>query len=215
MSFSLPDGSKVFIATGLAGALNVTAASNANPSVLASAAHGLANGDEFLFNSGWEEANESIFRAASVAAGTLAAEKLDATDTNWFPAGAGIGTIQKISGWTEIQQITDVALNGGDPKYANVPLLSRKRDINLPAGFNAASCVLTIADDPTLAGQIALAAAGRTTAKRAFKILMAGAGPGYFFGHVAFNDMPTLRKGSANTVQATIAILGNFTRYAS
>jgi hypothetical protein len=150
-----------------------------------------------------------------VATNTLNAEGLDTSDTTWFPAGTGTGTIQAVTGWTEIQQITDISMNGGDPKFATVALLSRRRDISLPAGFNAMTCSVTLADDPALAGQIALKTASRTTAKRMFKIIMAGSGPAYFYGHVSFNDMPLLRKGNANTVQASISILGNFTRYAS
>lgn len=215
MSFNLPDGSKIYVGTTLGSAIAVSGITNANPAVATANAHGLSNLDEFLFLSGWEEANESVFRAAGVTANTLNVENLDATDTDWFPAGTGGGTIQKVTAWTEIQQITNIQMNGGDPKYATVELLSRKRDINLPAGFNASNIVLTMADDPTLSGQAALKTASRTIAKRPFKILMAGGGKGYFYGHVAFNDMPQLNKGQANSVTATISLLGNFTRYAT
>jgi hypothetical protein len=215
MSFSLPDGSKIYISAGLGAPITVSAASNANPAVLTATAHGQSNGAEFLFNSGWEEANDSAYRATAVATNTLSVEGLDTSDTNWFQAGSGTGSIQVITGWTEIQQVTDISMNGGDPKYATVGLLSRRRDISLPAGFNAMQVQITIADDPLLAGQVALSAANRTIAKRVFKVAMAGSGPAYFYGNVAFNNTPIMRKGQANTVQATISVLGQFTRYAS
>lgn len=215
MSFALPDGSKVYISASLGAPIAVTAASNANPAQLTAAAHGLANGAEFIFFSGWEEANETPFRVASTATNTFSADGLDTSDTAWFQNGAGTGTIQAITGWTEIQQVTDIALQGGDPKYATVGLLSRRRDISLPAGFNAMTAQITLADDPALAGQMALKTASRTIAKRAFKIQMAGSGPAYFYGNVAFNDTPQMRKGQANTVTASISVLGNFTRYAA
>lgn len=218
MSFALPDGSKIYIATTLGSVMTVQTASNGNPASLGVTAHGLQAGAEFIFFSGWEEANETPFRVGPApSTNAFLAEGLDTSDTSWFQNGAGGGTIIPIpsNGWTEIAQVTDIAMNGGDPKYATVGLLSRRRDISLPAGFNAMTCTITIADDPALAGQIALKTASRTIAKRAFKIQMAGSGPAYFYGNVAFNDLPAMRKGQANTVQATISVLGNFTRYAS
>ena len=52
MSYNSPEGSKFYFSTTFAAAKTVTAASNANPAVLTSVAHGYSDGDEFLFTSG-------------------------------------------------------------------------------------------------------------------------------------------------------------------
>ena len=51
MSFSLPDGSKFFLASGLATALSVSALTNANPAV-ATCTNSFSANDEVLMNSG-------------------------------------------------------------------------------------------------------------------------------------------------------------------
>lgn len=215
MSFSLPDGSKFFISTGVAAALTVSGLSNANPAVATSTAHGLLAGDEILLYSGWEDANESVFRVASPAANTFAVSGLDTTDTQWFPAGTGTGTAAKISGWQEIQQLTNVAASGGDAQFATVELLSRRNAIQIPTRFNATSLTLTMADDPNLAGYQALQSASRGLKQRAFKLLLAGGGTAYGFGYVALNEMPQLNKGQVNTVTASLSLTGRFIRYSS
>lgn len=216
MSFSLPDGSKLFIGTVSTTTIAVSAITNANPAVATvPSGHGLVSGDIALFNSGWEEADATPFRITSSLSTSVGLEGLDSSDTAWFTAGAGTGTLQLITFSTEIAQVTDITMQGGDPKYATVGLLSRRRDISLPAGFNAMSIQITLADDPALAGQQALVAANRTIAKKPFKIQMPGSGPAYWYGNVAFNNAPQIRKGQANTVQATVSLLGQFNRYAS
>lgn len=216
MSISIPDGAKLWIGTTLGSLVTVSAASNANPTQLTvPSGHGIADTNEFILMTGWEDATESVYRATGSGATTFNAEGLDTSDTSWFTPGNGVGSVQEITAWTEIAQVTDIQMSGGDPKYATVGLLSRRRDIQIPAGFNPMSIAITLADDPLLTGQIALKGAGRTGAKRAFKLQMPGSGPAYWYGAVAFNDAPQIRKGQANTVQATVSLQGNFTRYAT
>ncbi|WP_157266642.1 phage tail tube protein [Azohydromonas aeria] len=215
MSFAIPDGAKLFIGTVSTTIINATLSTGSPAVATIASGHGLVNGDEVLLNSLWEESDATLFRLINQLSTSVGLEGLDSTDTSYFAPSSNTGSLQKITGWTEVAQVTDIAMNGGDPKFATVGLLSRRRDINLPAGFNPMSITITLADDPALTGQIALKVAGRSTAKRPFKMLMPGSGPAYWFGNVSFNDAPQIRKGQANTVQATVSLLGQFNRYAS
>lgn len=215
MAFTLPDGSKVLIGTALGSAINVSAITNANPAVATATGHGLANGDEILFVSGWEDANENIFRVGGSATNSFNMEGLDSSATNWYPAGSGVGTVQKVTTWQEIQQITNIQASGGDPQYATVELLSRRNATNIPTRFNATTLTLTLADDPTLAGYQALVTASRGLLKRAFKFVLTGGSVGYGYGYVALNEMPAMNKGQVNTVQASITLLGKYIRFSS
>ncbi len=213
MSFSLPDGSKFYLGTTLASPLTVTAVTNASPGVASVTAHGLSTNDEVLFSSGWDEVNESIYRVTNLTSGTFSFQDLDTTDTNYFPAGTGIGTVEKVTAWTEIAQVEGVSMSGGDPKFAPINLLSRRVDSQMPAGFNASSMEFTIHDDNSLAGYQAILTASRSTAKRPVKIVFAGGTYGYFYAYVACNDMPTLNKGETNKVKVIFSIVNKFIRY--
>jgi len=213
MAYFLPEGSKIFMSTGLAAAKTVSAITNASPAVATSAAHGYIDNDELLFTSGWEDADSSIFKADQLTADTLSLLGLDATDTTWYPAGTGVGTLQKVSGWLELSQWLDIQTTGGDARNVNVDPISRRNSISIPSGFNAMSITLTFGHDPALASQQALITASRGLQRRAFKAVIAGGMTGYFYGNVSMSEMPTITKGQVNRVTASVTVLGRFISY--
>ncbi|MBN8493726.1 MAG: hypothetical protein J0M00_20145 [Burkholderiales bacterium] len=213
MSYFLPEGSKLFMSTGFAAAKTITTLSNASPAVAGSVAHGYVDDDELLVTSGWEDATDNIWRADQLTVDTFALKGLDATDTNWFPAGSGAGQAQKVSGWLELQQWLDVQPNGGDVRLANVEPIAKRNAIAIPAGFNATSINLVFGHDISLASQQALIAASRSLQKRAFKAVIAGGMVGYFYGYVSMNEMPQIQRGQVLRVTASVAVLGRFISY--
>ena len=60
MAARLPDGSTVSLAATYGAAKTITSISNANPAVATAAAHGFANGDLVVINSGWQRLNDRI-----------------------------------------------------------------------------------------------------------------------------------------------------------
>jgi hypothetical protein len=217
MAYFLAEGSKFLFSSTFGTAINVSAATNADPSVLTTAvAHSLANGDELLFNSGWEDATDTVWRAGSASGTTLNLQGLDASDTQWFPAGSGVGSIRKVSNWVEIGQVLDSQPAGGDARNVTIEPLSRRNSINMPAGFNASSLNLTLGYDPSLASQAALNKISRNLSARiAFKFLLAGGQTGYGYGTAQLGQMPNIAKGSAVSVPLTINFLGLFVGYAA
>jgi hypothetical protein len=216
MAFSLPDGSKFYLGTTFGAPITVSGISNADPAVATANAHGLAANKEILLLSGWEDANETVFRVgAAPNLNDFKVDGLDSSNTSWFAAGTGGGSAQEVTAWQEITQLIGISASGGDPQYATVELLSRRNAINIPTRFNPTNITLTMADDPTLAGFKALQAATRTLSKRAFKVVLAGGGVGYGYGYVALNEMPSLNKGQVNSVTCTMSLLGKFMRYAA
>jgi len=213
MSYFLPEGSKVFMSSGFASAVTVSALSNANPAVATATAHGYANNDEILLTSGWEDADASVYKAASVAANTFQLGGFDTTDTTWFTPAGGTGSAQKVTGWTELTQWLTIDSNGGDAKTVNVDPISRRNSIVLPAGFNAVSMTLGFGFDQAQASQIAMIAASRGLQKRAFKMTIAGGMTGYFYGNISFNEVPKIAKGSPITSSAIVNVLGRFISY--
>lgn len=214
--YLLAEGSKFLFSTTFGTAVPVTAISNADPAVVTSTAHGFANNDELLFMSGWEDATNAVWKAASVAANTLNVSGLDSSNVSWFPTGTGTGTLQKVTNWVEIAQVLDIAPSGGGAKNVDIAPLAKRNAIKMPAGFEASGLDLTLGYDPTQASQIALNKISRALSQPvAFKFLLAGGQTGYGYGNAQLAQMPNIAKGSAVTVKLTLSFLGLFVGYPS
>lgn len=214
MAFYFAEGSKFYLSQTFAAAKTVTGISNTDPAVATATAHGYADNDEILLASGWEDATDSVYLADQLTADTFGIKGLNATDTTWFAAGAGAGSAQKISSWVEIPQVLNIAAQGGDARFTNVELLARRNAIAVPTGFNPTQLTLTLAHDPNLAGYQTMLDISRRLAKVAFKVVMAGGGTGYGYGHLTVSEMPAMQRNQVNSVQAGIAMLGRFITYA-
>lgn len=214
MAYSVPDGSKLFMSITYGAAAAVSVVSNADPAVATAAGHGLADGKEFIFTSGWEDANNRIFRADGVAADTFNIEGLDTTNESRFTPGGGIGSVKPITAWQEIQQVLNPSSTGGDPKYATVEPLASLNDFQIPTGFTAQAITIPIGDDPSLPGYKALKKASEERQLVALKVQKPNGSVNYFYGYAALNEMPSLTKGQVDTVTATFAPQGQTTRYA-
>lgn len=215
MAYSLPDGSKLFLGTTFAAAIPITAASNANPAVLTAAGHGLTAGTPFIFKSGWEEANERVFRVFDPVSGSFKAEGLDTTSTTLYTAGGGAGSVVPVTAWQEIQQVLNPSTSGGEQQFATVEPLALRNAIQIPTSISPMTLSIPIGDDPTLPGYIALKAASDNRALRPLRIVKPNGAVNYFYGYVSLNEVPSLTKGQVDTVTATFALQGLPTRYAS
>ena len=214
MAWYVPEGSRFLISTTFAPAVNVTAVTNAANAV-ASATNTFTAGDELLFTSGWEDATDSVWKASAATATTVTLGGLDSTDTNFFPSGGGIGTLQRVSNWIELQQPLTIDTSGGDAKFINVEPLNKRNSFQIPTGFNANQTRLTIGYDPTLPGYQAALAASRTLRKVAFKFVLSGGATAYTFGYITASEVPRMTKGQVLSVEVAIASIGRMVSYAS
>jgi hypothetical protein len=212
MAYNFPEGSKFQFSSTFAAPKTVTIASNAATSVLTAVAHGLVDNDEFLFTSGWEDASNSVYKADQLTADTLGALGLDTTSTTFFAPGTGIGTLQKVSNWTDIPQVLTISNSGGDARFTTVQPLASRNGIQIPTGFNAASTTLTLAHDPSLANYQTMVAISRTQQKVAFRIV-GGGGTTYGYGYMSVSETPQMQSGQVNQVQVAISMLGRTISY--
>lgn len=216
MAVALPNGAILALATTYVALDTVSAITNANPAVVTtSASHGVATGGFIEMTSGWSRINNRIFRAASASGSSLALEGLNSTDTNLFPAGTGTGTFREISAWTQISQIMGLTTSGGDRKFVTYSFLEQDFESQLPDVSNAMSLQIDIADDPTLAGYIALKAANDSGALTGLRLTLKGGSIVLYNGYVSLNETPVLNKGAVNTVKATFSLQGLPVRYSS
>jgi hypothetical protein len=213
MGYKFPEGSKFYFSNTFAAAKSITAMSNADPAVATSAAHGYVDEDEVLLTSGWEDATDSVYKADQQDTNSFKVLGLVATDTNFFAAGAGVGTAQKISGWVEIPQVLSIATAGGDPRYTTISPLAKRNSINVPTGFNPTSITLTLGHDPSNTDYKTMLSISRALSKVAFKMVLGGGGVSYGYGYMAVSEMPSLNVNQANSVQAALTLLGRSISY--
>lgn len=215
MAARLPDGAIVSLATTYGFPVTVSAISNANPGVATAAANGYDNGDLVTMVSGWSNLNNRVVRVAGVAAGAFNLDGIDTTSTSLYPAASGTGTSTKITAFQQITQIMGFTTSGGDQQFANYSFLEQNFETQIPTIFSAQSIQIDIADDPALAGYIALKAASDARAIRALKIAMPDGSFILYQGYVSFNETPTVTKGQVMQVKATFSLQSRPVRYAS
>ncbi|CUI05290.1 phage tail protein [Massilia antarctica] len=212
MAVSLPNGIVLALATAYAAPIAVTAATNGSEAVL-TVANALVAGDYVEFSSGWSRANGRVFRVKAPTTTTIVAEALDTTSTSLFPIGSGVGTIRKINSWTQITQIMGCTSSGGEPQYQTYSFLEQDFDSQIPTTTSAQSLALEIADDPSLAGYQALKNASQGRNPTALRATLPAGGFILYNGVFAFDETPSLTKGSLMAVKAGMALQGRPVRY--
>lgn len=213
MSLFFPEGSSFQFSQTFASAKSITALTNANPAVATSVAHGYSTGDEILLTSGWEDATNTVWKITVLTADTFSITGLDATSTSFYPAGAGIGTAQKISGWTSIPQILTINGSGGDARFTDVQLLGRRNSLKIPTGFNATTINLTMAHDASQAAYQTMLGISRNLSTVAFKQVISGNAVTYGFGYMSVSELPRLNNNQVNEVSAALGLLGRAISY--
>jgi len=217
MAYGFPEGSAFYFSplSSFASAVNVTAVTNANPAVATAASHGYVDDDIVLFNSGWEDATDALYKVDMTDASTFSFLGLDTSNTTFFAAGAGTGTTQKVTTWTSIPQVLTIATQGGDARFTTISPLSRRNAINVPTGFNATTITLTLGYDPTNANYQTMLGISRALSKVGFKMALSGSGVTYGFGYMSVSEVPQLNVNQPNQVTAVLTLLGKALSYSS
>lgn len=152
MSVTRTTGTQFAIATGLAASKNMTALSNATNAVATlEASHGVGVGDFVVLTSGWDRANGRVFRASAVATNDVTLEGLNTSDTSLFPPGGGIGSVQEVTGWTTLSQISpEFSVSGGDQNFADITFVTNVIRQQIPTDRNPIEVTLPYFFDLTL-----------------------------------------------------------------
>lgn len=213
MAYSLPEGSSQQFSNTLAAAKTITAITNANPAVATCTAHGYTTGDEIMLSSGWEDANDSVYKIESVDANSFRILGLDSTNTSFFPAGSGGGSAEKLSAWTAIPQVLTISASGGDARFTDVNPLAKRNGIRIPTGFNATSVTLSLGFDATTPAYKTMVGISRSLSKVAFKQVLSGGSVQYGWGYLNVSEFPKLNNNQVNTVDAALTFLGRTMSY--
>ena len=213
MAYYFAEGSKIQFTQTMAGAKTITVATNANPCVMTSVAHGYSTNDEILLTTGWEDATDSVYKITVLTADTFSVTGLDTTNTSYFASGSGVGTAQKLSTWLDIPQVLTVSSSGGDARFTDISPLAKRNSIKVPTGFNATAMTLTLGHDASQANYIAMLGISRNLSKVAIKQVISGGAVTYGYGYMSVSENPKLNVNQANTVDAALTILGRTVSY--
>ncbi|ADY93578.1 phage tail protein [Neisseria meningitidis] len=213
MAVKLPNGATVHIATALAAEKKATVATNAAECVLTVAGHGFANGDLVLFKSGWGKLNERVFQIGDVKADTFKLTGIDTSNADEFPAGSGIGAVQKITDWVQVSQIVEFSTSGGEQQYVDFGFLEDDFDQQIPSTKSAMSMSIKIADDTSLSGYKAAAKCSDKGGKWPLKVVLKGGGLICYNGYPSMNKTPELVRNQVMAVTLSYAISGEVNRY--
>jgi len=216
MSAKLPNGTIHSISSTLGAALTVTAASNATETVL-SVANTLSSGDIVKVTSGWNKLNGNAYRVKAATGTTVTLEGDDADTSNLtdFPVGGGVGSIQKVTAWTQLSQTTSVSSSGGEQQKATFQYLEESFERSIPTFTSATELTMEFADDVTLPWYAALKTASKSRNEVVLRGALAGGGIILYNTIISFNVIPSLNQNEINKVKATFSVQGIPVRYAA
>lgn len=212
----VPTGTTFYIASAYATPKTVTIVTNATEAVVTSTAHGFTNGDIVEITSGWGRINRRDFRIKSVTTDSFVLEGQDTTSTTFFPVGAGIGSVRKITAFTQITTVMNPASSGGDPKTVNYKYLESDVEFSINDGFGATSYNMNLdADSIGTAGYTALKSLTEVQTDTCLKMVTRSGSLIFQPCTVALNEAVKLQDGNINQVAVSFNGNNRLTRYGS
>lgn len=210
----LPNGSQIFIEANRGSELSASAITNAAKPVFTMADTGdLAKGDYVIVTeSSWGKLLDRVLRVSDVSSNSSATlEGIDTTDTNVFPAGA-TAKIAKISAWSEIPCVQDLAQDGGEQQYYTYQCLSDDQEQQLPTYKSAVSLTYTFAHEYDNAIYPLLRTADETGEVTAMRMYVPKAKEmRCWAGVLSFNEIPQTAVNEMETVSLSCSLKGRYT----
>lgn len=212
----VPTGSTFFIASTIASAKNTTVVTNAAEAVVTSAAHGYSNGDFVIVTSGWGRLNRRAFRIKSVTTDTFVLEGAETSSTTYYPPGTGVGTVSKVSTFTQITTVMSPSSSGGEPKTVKYKFVESDVEFSINDGFSATDYSIELdADSIGGAGYTALKTLTDVQTDTILKVVTRSGSILLVPCTVALNEAISLQDGQINKVKAQFSGNNRAVRYAS
>jgi hypothetical protein len=211
---SVPTGTVLSIASAFGAAIPTTLVTNATEAVVTATAHGLTNGDIVEVTSGWGRLNLRMARVKASATNTITLEGIDTSNTNIYPAGSGIGSVRKVTTFTQLEGILGVQSNGGDPKNVSYKYVESDVEVTVNDGFTSTTYSAEIdADKASSVGYGFLKSLTEAQSNTCLRMVTRSGAAIYAPCSVALNESVRLQDGQVNRV--TCAFNGNnrVTRY--
>ena len=212
----VPTGSTFYVASTIAAAKTTTIVTNASEAVVTCAAHGYSVGDFVLVTSGWGRLHKRAFRIKTVLTDTFVLEGADTSQTTYFPAGTGVGTVSKVTAFTQITIVMNPSSSGGEPKTVEYKFIESEIAYQINDGFSATSYSLEMdADSIGTAGYTALVNLTNVQTDTILKIVTRSGSIILVPCTVALNEAISFTDGQINKVKAQFSGNNRAVRYAA
>ena len=216
MAITLTTGSTLSVAKTYAASLNFTAASNAANCVLTVSGSTIVAGDYVEVNSGWGLLDKRLVRAgAGTSATSIVLEGIDTTDTTKYPAGAGVGSIRKVSTWTQITQVRSISASGGQQQYADVTSLVDQVTRQIPTVRGAVEMTVDVFDDPSLSWYADVMKADDSRSPVAMLLTFPNGSKTVANAYWSLMRVPTMAQNEALMTQISLSYAAEPVRYAT
>lgn len=216
MAITLTTGSTLSVAKTYAASLNFTAATNASPCALAVSGSTIVAGDYVEVSSGWGLLDKRLVRAgAGTSATSIVLEGIDTTDTTKYPAGAGIGSVRKVSTWTQITQVRSISASGGQQQYADVTSIVDVVTRQIPTVRGAVEMTVDVFDDPSLAWYADVIKADEARTPYGMILAFPNGSKTVANAYWSLMRVPTMAQNEALMTQISLSYAAEPVRYAS
>lgn len=216
MSITLTTGSTLAVAKTYQAPLSFTAASNATDCSLTVSGSTIVAGDYVEVNSGWGLLDKRIVRAkAGTGATALILEGIDTSDTAKYPSGAGVGTVRKITAWTQITQVKSISASGGSQQFTDVTSIVDVVARQIPTIRDAVNMTVDVYDDPTLAWYADVSAADTARSPYGMMLSFSNGSKTLANAYWSLQKVPTMALNEALMTQISLAYAAEPIRYAS
>ncbi|MEE1881534.1 phage tail protein [Pseudomonas soli] len=211
----LPNGSVLEIASTLGTAVPFTALTNAKPPVASAVGHSIDADDILLISSGWALINDRTAKAANVTNDAFSLAGLDTTNTDRYTAGAGVGSVVPVSGWTQISKVTGFTVSGGEQQFLTVGYLENDDDLQFPTNRNPISVSVTVEDQPTALYVPVVEGYDDSKELTVIRLKLPGGGQILMPGYVSITSTPTMERNQLMTRTISVGLSGRPTRYSA
>jgi hypothetical protein len=197
MAYTFWSNVQINVQTALGAAKTITAITKANPGVVSSTSHGLANGTYVLLSVvGMFELDQVVARVANQTASTFELEGIDTTTYNTFVSGSAYA----ITFGSSMSTAQGVNVSGGEPEFVDITTVHDNVRKRAPTVVSPMTMSIESFYDPSNAALAQLATATRTKTTRAILLTFANSTKMVGSAFVAAAGVPT---GTAQDIVKT------------
>ena len=214
MAVKFSTGAQFAIAQTYGASFAVSVATNAaNCVVTVSDGTSFAVGDIVEFTSGWEYANNRLFRISAKSTNDLTLEGLNTTSTARFPAGAGTGSLREVTAWATISQVRNVNPQAASNEFEDISTVANANIVEVPVAQRLGGVSFEILDDPALGFVAVVQSAAETIALTGLRIVFADASRILANGYFTYSKVPSIPTRGALTNTIDVKYAAEPTRY--
>jgi hypothetical protein len=216
MAITLSTGTSLEIAKTYGTSVTMSALTNATEAVATlGAGHSVVVGDYLELTSGWDLLDKRVVRVKTVASNDVTLESINTTSTTKYPAGAGAGSIRRITAWSQLTQLKDMSASGGEQQFADITSLSDRTAKQVPTIRSAVTMNIGVFDDPTLTWYGDVSAAADASAPYGLKMSFPNGSKLIANAYWSLQKVPEVGKNEALTSQITLSYAAEPVRYSA